>query len=573
MAATIDPMTLEVIRNRIENIANEVQFSVLRSSHSIVVREASDASVSIFDISGQQIAQAAGIPIHLGVVIPTVARILEAFPADQMANGDAYLMNDPFGPGPSHLPDLVVVAPLVVGGRPIALVVVLTHHQDIGGRSPGGMPPDATEIYQEGLRLPPLKLADGGVENPTLIKVIRSNVRVPDAVIGDLRGQLAGCQLGCNRLTELIDRYTPEVVIAAMSRILDQSEAMARAVIRSIPDGAYGFTDYLDHDGFNLDRMVRIQTTVTVADSDITIDMSGSDMQVAGPTNAVAGATASGVYYLMKSLGGPDIPNNAGYYRPIHIVLPPGTVVNAQEPAAVSSYSLIVFRTVDCLTGALGQAIPDRMPAASHGHSVGLSLAYGSTIAPVGAAGGMGARPTKDGVDSISFGPGNAGNVPLEVLESRLPVLFDYYRLRVDSGGAGRFRGGLGTEEAFTVRNATVTVSQRLERHLTAPWGVHGGKSGMESRSALKHPDGPAVQMPTKSRFPVGPGDTFEFCTTGGGGYGDPLDRSIELVERDLLNGKVSPERANDLYGVVVVEGIIDVARTARRRTDLRAMG
>jgi N-methylhydantoinase B len=562
MPDPIDPVTLEVIRNRIEGIANEIQVAVIKSSHSIVVKEAFDASASIFDLHGEQVAQAAATPIHLGVTIPAVRRLLQAFPPAEMAAGDAYVLNDPFGPGPSHLPDIVVAVPVVVDDEAIALVTVLSHHQDIGGRSPGGQPPDATEIYQEGLRIPPLKLLDRGEPNATLTAILRSNVRTPDAVLGDLNGQIAGCRLGCRRLQELVQKYGRTLVTASMRQILDQSEAMAREIIRSIPDGSYSFVDYLDNDGIRLDRKIRIDVKVTVSGSHLTVDMSGSDRQVAGPINAVAGATMSGIYYLLKAIGGPTVPNNGGYYRPVETVLPPGLVVSAEAPAAVSSYALVVVRTADCLLGALGRAMPGRLPAASHGHPLALRLAATDeatktpVISPVVTTGGMGARPTKDGVDAITIGPGNAGNVPLEVLEAEFPLLFEFYRLRCDSGGPGRFRGGLGLEQAFTVRDGTIAASQRLERHLLAPWGVAGGGEGRRSGSTLERFDGSTDELPSTGTFSLSSGDRFEFWTTGGGGFGDPLARDRKLVAEDVENGKVSPERAAKDYGFVGVQRV-----------------
>src|SRR6266851_3028489 len=463
MRAELDPITLEVVRNKLDSIADEMEIAILKSSHSAIVKEALDASAAIFDTFGQEVAQAAASPIHLGMIIPAVQRFVEVFPPATMRDGDVYVLNDPFDGG-THLPDLVMTMPVFSNGHLVALVTAITHHQDMGGRSPGSTPVDATEIFQEGLRIPPLKLYDEGRQNSTLLAIISRNVRIPDVVIGDILGQYAACNVGKNGLLSLVERLGPDALADCMRELMDRTEVIARDAIAEIPDGTYHFVDYLDNDGVDLDRLVKIAVTVEVSGSELTVDFAGSDSQVSGPINCVPASTLSAVYYFVRAAIGPELPNNAGCYRPVKVRLPTGSIVNAVAPTAVNSRSVVVRRIVDCLLGALNQAMPGKLPAASNGHPLVMSMggidpATGRTYvtAEIG-AGGMGARPTKDGIDKIQTDTSNAQNIPVEALELEFPLRVGRWALRRDSGGAGRFRGGLGFEKRFEVLRGTVRV-------------------------------------------------------------------------------------------------------------------
>jgi N-methylhydantoinase B len=574
-AQQIDPITLEVVRNKLDDIADEMEITLLKSSHSAIVKEALDASAAIFDSRGQQVAQAAAAPIHLGMIIPAVQKFLEVFPAETMREGDVYVLNDPFDGG-THLPDLVMTMPVFAGERLIALVTAITHHQEIGGRSPGSTPVDATEIFQEGLRIPPLKLYDEGRPNRTLLAMIERNVRIPDVVIGDIFGQYAACHVGKTRVLALAGRLGSDQLVAYMDELLDRTERLTRAAILEIPDGSYHFVDYLDHDGIDVDRRIRIEVTATISGSEFIVDLTGSNQQVRGPLNCVPASSLAAVYYVTKVAIGPDIPNNAGCYRPVRVVLPEGSIVNARPPAAVNGRALVVRRIVDCLLGALNQAMPGRLPAASSGHPLVMSM--GGTdpkdgrpyvTAEIG-AGGMGARPAKDGLESIQTDTSNAQNIPAEALELEFPLRVGYWRLRPDSGGSGKFRGGLGFEKRFEVLRGEASVSHRGERHLTAPWGLFGGGPGAMSRSLLRRADGTEFTIPSKLEFRMRPGDVLDVWTSGGGGYGDPLERDPRLVLADVLDGKVSLEAARTAYGVVSAGREIDEDATALLREELR---
>jgi len=571
----IDPITLEVVRNKLDAIADEMEITLLKSSHSAIVKEALDASAAIFDAQGKQIAQAAASPIHLGMIIPAVDRFVERFPLESMRDGDVFVLNDPFDGG-THLPDIVMTMPVFASQRLIAMTTAITHHQDMGGRSPGSTPVDATEIYQEGLRIPPMKLYDAGRVNSTLLDIIRRNVRIPDVVIGDLYGQLAACHVGKLGVLALAERLGADALAANMSELLERAERLTRSAIDEIPDGQYHFVDYLDNDGVDLERLVRIEVTVTVSGSDLTVDFTGSDPQVKGPINCVLASTLSAVYYVLKVVVGRDVPNNAGCYRPVHLVLPEGSIVNANAPAAVNSRSIVVRRIVDSLLGALNKALPGKLPAASNGHPLVMSIggidpADGNPYVTAEiAAGGMGGRPNKDGLESIQTDTSNAQNIPAEALELEFPIRVAYWRLRRDSGGTGRFRGGLGFEKGFEVLRGTARVSHRGERHRTAPWGLFGGGPGASSRSLLRPNGKPEVEVPSKLEFTLDPGDRLDVWTTGGGGFGDPLERDPELVLADVLDRKVSLDAARDGYGVVVSGRAVDALATASLRDELR---
>jgi N-methylhydantoinase B len=577
MTVPVDPITLEVIRNRLDAIANEMEVTLLRTSHSPIVKEALDASAALFDGRGRQIAQAAAAPIHLGMVIPAVERFIELFPPATMQEGDVYVLNDPFNGG-SHLPDLVMAVPVAVDRTgPAALAVAVTHHQEIGGRGPGSTPMDATDIYQEGLRIPPLKLRDRGVDNETLLALLAANVRIPENVLGDVAGQLAACAVGSRGVLDLIAAYGRATLAEATEELLDRAEVLARDALARIPDGTYRFADYLDNDGIDPERRVRIEVAVTIDGSDVVVDLTGTDAQVAGPINCVPASTLAAVYYVLRALIGPEAPSNAGCYRPVSTILPEGSVVNALPPAAVNARAVVVRRTVDALLGALAPALPDRIPAASNGHPLVLSLGGvdPSTkrryiTADIG-TGGMGARPAKDGVETIQTDTSNAQNIPIEAVELESPLRVTHYRLRVDSGGPGRHRGGLGFERGLEVLRGELRVSHRGERHRTAPWGLFGGEAGATARSLLTRADGTTLSIPSKLDFTMAPGDRLELWTTGGGGHGDPLERDPDLVLEDVLDGKVSPEAARDRYGVALRGGEVDASRTAELRQGLAA--
>jgi N-methylhydantoinase B len=572
-----DLITLEVLRNKFDVIADEMEIALLKSAYSSIVKEGMDASAALFTTRGDTIAQAASIPIHLGSLVPAVQRMVRAFPPETMAAGDVYIMNDPYDGG-SHLPDIVIVVPIIYRGTTVALSTTMTHNQDVGGKTPGSVPTDATEIFQEGLCLPPLKFYERGEPNQTLHAILRKNVRIPDILMGDLHGQVAAGHVGRQRFVELLDEYGTETVMAAIDELMERAEAMTREKLGAIPDGSYTFTDYLDNDGIDLEQRITLQATATIKGSDVCFDFTGSSPQVRGPLNCVPTAAIAGAYYVVRTITDPAIPNNSGCYRPIHLHLPEGTVVNPRPPAAVNARTATIIRIADVLHGALVQALPGRLPAASSGQLLvasfgGLDPRRGvSYVTSELGAGGVGARPAKDGIDVLEMGPSNCMNIPVEAIEMSYPLRIRHYGMRSDSGGAGRYRGGLGATKVFEAVAGDVVVSIRGERYFTPPWGLYGGQPAAAGQAWVERADGSIEEIPSKRVFTLHQGERLHVDTPGGGGYGDPLDRDPEAVRQDVSDRRVSLERAREQYGVVLTEPdlTVDASATQRARATLR---
>ncbi len=554
----IDIFTLEVLRHRLRSITEEMQMALLRSAYSNIIKESSDASTGLFDPKGEMIAQSTALPAQLGMLVPAVNSIIKNFPVETMHEGDIFILNDPYEGG-SHLPDIVIALPLIYKGEVVALSCSIAHHQEIGGKTPGSVPTDATEIFQEGLRIPPLKLYEKGQPNETLFHLIRKNVRIPDIVTGDIRAQIAADNVGRNRLSTLLDEYGKEEIKEYIRELLNRTETMTRAKISQIPDGSYSFTDYLDHDGIEYGQLVKIQVTVIVNGSELTFDFNGTSPQVRGPFNSDIAATTSCVYFTVRAItADPSIPSNSGCYRPVRIILPPGTLVNPLPPAPVSCRTATMYRLVDTMLGALVKAIPNKIPAAPCG--VMRVIAFGGNDPRNGktyvfsdlTTGGMGARPNKEGIDTIDTGIGNVSSTPAEAVEMNFPVRIIKNRLWEESGGAGKFRGGLGCERVFELLRGEATISHREERHLTSPWGLFGGLAAKTCKAFIKRKNGNVENVPSKMMYKLFERDQIHTFVTGGAGYGDPLTRDPEKVLEDVLDRKISLETAKVDYGVVV---------------------
>ncbi|HEY3683800.1 MAG TPA: hydantoinase B/oxoprolinase family protein [Streptosporangiaceae bacterium] len=569
----MDPVTQEVVRYRLATIADEMETALLRAAYSAIVKEGLDASAAVFDRLGNNIAQAAAIPIHLGCMIPSVHAILERWPADTMRPGDVFILNDPYAGG-THLPDIAVLRPLFHEDHMVGVAVTMSHHQEIGGMVPGSLPPNATDLYQEGLRLPPMKLYDAGEPVTPIFEMIRANVRTPDVVLGDVRAQLAACHLAQSRVAELATEVGRDTLDDVMAALLDQSEQLTRARVAEIPDGTYTFTDQMDDDGVEVGRKLEIRATVTVTGSDLHIDFTGTAAQAKGPYNCVPASSIAAIYYVLRAVTGNDIPNTSGCYRPVTYTLPPGSLVNPYEPAPVNSRTATVLRLCDALFGAFAQAIPERMPAAQSGQL--LVMNFGGTDPATGkpyvtselGMGGMAARPGLDGVDAVEASATNCMNVPAEAIEMESPVRVLEWRIWEDSGGAGRWRGGCGTEKVFELTAGSASANYRGERHTTHAWGAEGGHGAPFSRGDVRRADGTGESLPSKTMVHLDAGDRLRVRLSGGGGYGDPLTRPAEEVARDVRDHRVSAERARELYGVVVGgDGQVDAAATERTRS------
>lgn len=542
-----DRVTLEVIRNRLDVIAEEMQTTLLKSSFSPIVKEGLDASASLFTTDGTTLAQACAIPIHLATLIPAVAAIMEAFPLDAMEEGDVYMLNDPYCGG-THLPDFAIVMPIFAQGRIIALAATMTHHQDVGGLAAGSVPTNATEIFQEGIRIPPTRWVRAGVFDSAITAILRLNVRVPDMFMGDLNAQIAACKIAGVRLSAAADKFGREDLLMAFALLIDKAELMTRAALRAIPDGTYRYSDWLDNDGVDLDRKLKIEVAVTISGDSIHFDLAGTSGQARGPVNCVPSGTLAAACFAVRALTDPAIPNNGGCFRPISLSLPEASLVNPRSPAPVNARSATIKRITGCMLAALGEILPDRVPAPAAGQL--LVLAFGgqrrdgtSFVTGELLAGGSGAGNGFDGIDAIETDATNCMNLPAEAMELEAPIRIRRWSVHRDSGGQGEFRGGLGQLKEFEILGDVaggVSFSHRGERHVVPAGGMAGGSEGGTASSRIERADGAVQEIFSKLVTELRAGDRVIVATAGGGGWGRPDLRTPHAAARDLEDGKIS---------------------------------
>jgi N-methylhydantoinase B len=560
----MDAITLEILRNRLDAIAAQMQVTLLKSAVSVIIKEGEDCACGLFRDNGEMLAQACANPVHLGIMGPAIAAMLHRFPAAVMQPDDVYILNDPYTGG-THLPDVIMASPVIVDGRLIAISAALAHQEDMGGKSFGSMPADATEVYQEGLILPPVPLYIAGERNAAVFDLITRNVRMPASLLGDFAAQLASVKLGVRAFLAAVAEFGAATVIAGMDALFAQSEALMRQGIARIPDGDYRFFDFIDNDGIDLDRRVRIDATVSVRGSEAVVDFTNTAGQVRGPINVGFWGAYSAVTFAFRAFTDPDIHANAGATRPISMIAPEGCIVNPLHPAPVGLRTLTAKRVLDVLYGALAKAVPERAVAASSGSlsvcsfggmQPGSGTLFGCTDI---VAGGMGGRPGKDGIDLIDTDITNSMNIPAEAFEAQYPLRIVTTRYRADSGGPGEFRGGLGIERVIEVTHGPIRCSFRSDRHTTQPWGIKGGGPGESYRTRVFRADGTIEEVPSKQGFILNTGDRLEILTGGGGGWGDPLRRSVDRVAADLLDRKITPPAAGRDYGVVADQATLAV--------------
>jgi len=549
----LDPIELEILQNAFTAAAAEMDVTMWRTSRSTIVREMLDYSTAIFDAEGFNVAQSARIPQHLNSMGFCLRTVVERFiPLEQWEDGDIIITNDPYCGG-QHLPDIAAFRPVFHEGRRVAIVGTLCHHLDVGGMSPGSYSANATEVYQEGLRIPPLKLFKRGVRVEEVWALIGQNVRQPATVLGDLQSQIASLEVGAASIAKLAAKYGADVLTTACRQLLDSSEASMRDVIARMPDGTYEFEDFLDDDGINADRPVRIHAVVTIKGDELTVDLSGSSPEVPGPINATLGSSSSAIHFAVIACADRPIMPNAGCYRPVKIIAPEGLIVNARHPAPVAHRIAPCHVLLNVLFGALAQAVPDRIPAAYYGVSYVCSF---QTVAADNSrrvlveieVGGCGGHPAGDGASAYSFGMHNNASIPMEMIESEMPLSFTRYGLLPDTGGAGKHRGGLGLVREWRVDAERATFTAQMDRFRYRPYGLQGGKPGAAGRLTLIR-DGKEIPLHSKvGNMPLQKGDIIRLETSGGGGYGDPKQRSREAVHRDVEQGYVSLESARSEY-------------------------
>lgn len=516
----LSPVELEVIRHALAGVAEEMGVALRRASYSPNIKERADCSAALFDRDGRMVAQAEHIPVHLGAMPASVAAVIEAF--GELRPGDQVCVNDPYRGG-THLPDLTIVAAVGAdpdqGGGLLGYVANRAHHADVGGAAPGSMPANATEIAMEGLRIPPILIADAAGERDDVVALIAANSRTPAERRGDVRAQFAANHVGARRLRELARRWGMPRLRDGMAAVLDYSDRRVRAAVRNMPDGRYHYEDALD-----LGEGMVIRATVTVADDEVTVDFAGSDPQVPVNRNAVFAVTLSASMFVFRMLTDPHAPPNAGCYRALHVLAPEGSVVHARFPAPTAAGNVETSqRIVDVLLGAFAQVVPERVPAASQGTmnnvligtGAGHPFSYYETL-----GGGEGGTPHRAGMSGVHTGMTNTRNTPAEAMELDYPLRVWQYELRQGSGGRGRHPGGDGLIREIEVL-ADCTLTLQGERRERAPWGLHGGEPGAVGRDLLVHADGTEEALAGRGTWPLRRGDRIRVLTPGGGGWGD----------------------------------------------------
>ncbi|MGI9335719.1 MAG: hydantoinase B/oxoprolinase family protein [Gammaproteobacteria bacterium] len=542
----LNPVELEIIRNALVAAAEEMSVTVWRTSRSSVVREILDYSTCVFDADGDSIAQAARMPVHLNSMASCLTDIIaNQVPLDEWHEGDVFLTNDPYCGG-QHLSDWLTFSPVFYAGRRVAIAGILVHHLDVGGGAPGSYDPRATEIFQEGIRIPTVRVVEAGQRNEDLIRVLLRNSREPVNVGGDFASQLAALEVGIENLKTVAARYGHNTLVTASKAIQAQSESAMHAAIARIPDGEYAFEDFVDDDGI-VDERIRIHARLSVRANRITVDLSGSSPQATGPVNCTRNMTSSAVVCAVMMAIGSDIPANAGVYRPIEIVAPAGRVVNAAFPAPVANRMAVGHRIVNTVMGAFARALPDEVPASYYGVSYAYALSTaGDDGEPVVyfdlECGGWGAHPRADGANALSCGFHNIANSPVEMIEQTYPVTFIEYALLADSGGAGKTRGGLGLAREFRLDAPTGRFAANLDRFKVPPYGLDGGEPGKPGRLLLKranHAEWSSLSSKVAG-LALAKGDRVRLETAGGGGHGAPAARDPTAIELDRAQGYVS---------------------------------
>ncbi len=551
-----DPVRLELIKNAVGSVVDEMVLTVVRIAYSSIMKDTMDLSSAFCDPAGRMVAQGLSLPLHLGSIPDAMEAVLRKY-GDTLRPADVVVLNDPYVGGGMHLPDIFMFQPVFHREVLLGYAVVVAHHNDMGGRVPGSSAADSTEIFQEGLRIPILKLHDRGVPNETLIEMLRLNVRVPDVVLGDVEAQIAACRIAERGMQALAEKYGVAELLSCFDALLDYSEREARRTIRAIPDGTWRFTDHLDNDGIRMDEPVTVQVAIHVAGDELTIDLTGSSPQVAGAINATLSFAKSAAYFAIRAIMDWDVPNNAGFFRPIRVEAPPGCFLNPRSPGAVAARGVSGFRLIDALFGALAQAVPDRVRAAGEGgttsYSVGAIDSEGRfALFREALMGAWGAGAHREGIDGAANPACNIGNAPIEAVESQNLIRVERYELVADSGGPGEYRGGMSVERQLRFLGERATLQLRSDRRRFPPFGLSGGRHGAPSATHL-HGQAGWTELPTKFTRPLQHGEVLRHRTAGAGGYGDPVKRNPALVLDDVRDGKVTPEAARTIYCVALL--------------------
>ena len=570
-----DPITEELFRNAIAALGDEMVLTIYRTAYSGVLKNIMDYSAALCDAQGRLAAQGLALPGHLCSIPVALQAVLRHF-GDDIAEGDILINNDPYDGG-MHLPDIFIFKPLFANGKPIAYAATICHHTDVGGRVPGSNASDSTEIYAEGLRIPPLKLYERGKPNTTLFRMIDRNVRLPGRVLGDIRSQLAACEIAARGMTDLVARYGADGVVALMNATMDYSERLTRHCLSELPDGEATFTDWIDDDQIDVGKPIPLVCTVRKHGDAMEVDWTGSAPQVKGAINNTWSYTAAMSFTAVKSVLSINMPNNDGVFRPIKVIAPPGTITHGKLPAACAARGLTGFRGVDCCFGALAKLYPERVIAASEGGNTGITIGgYDAALRPFiyvdFLSGAWGGRPWADGLDGNTSMFANMASFSVEVIEAENPLEVLDYEFVPDTGGAGKFRGGMSQRKTWRMLADEGILQVRADRQTHRPYGLQGGGPGAAGRNVLD-PGLPTEQkLHAKLTMTLRRGQLFRHELPGAGGWGDALERDLALVAKDLRDGLVTIEGAARDYGVVAHGDPpeIDAAATETLRAKLR---
>ncbi len=551
-----DFITMQVIRYAMEQIADEMGYTLVRTARSTIIKEIMDITCAVFDEKGRTVAQAHHAPMLLTGFEITMQKLIERFPPETLEDGDVIISNDPYMGG-QHIMDVQTFAPVFFEGKVVGFVGSIAHQSDMGGAAPGGVAGGMTEIYMEGLRLPMVKLYKGFKENREIFDIITNNIRVPDRTIGDIKAQASSNFVGVQRLKEVYAKYGVETVRSCLNALLDYSEKRIREGLAAIPDGDFSGVDYIDDDGIS-DQPIKIQVNIHKKGDGVKVDFEGTDQQVKGNINCPVATAYAGVYYTIIGVVDPHVPPNSGCYRPCEVEIAEGLIVNPRMPAAVAARTNTSQKIVEAMLKALAQALPDRVAAGSHGQ---ISTCGFSSIDPRTGkrfvyteiqGGGAGARPGKDGRDGQDSHLARFMNTPIEASEIEFPVRIERYEFLQDSGGAGQFRGALGLRKDIKFLVDNVSFARYGDRQEFGPFGLFGGHDGAKGRFVL-NPGTPGEQrLKSKGLSTLHLGDVVSLRLPGGGGYGDPRGRDPEQLCQDVRDGKVSHEAARELYGFVI---------------------
>ena len=557
MINNIDPVRLEVIKNGFDAIADEIALIILRTAYSPIVRDSMDYSTAICGKDGLTLAQGLTTPLHLGSFYDAMQNLIGKYKSN-IYDGDIFIGNDPYVASGQHLPDIYIIKPIFIEGQLQGWATTLAHHADVGGIIAGSNSIGSTEIYQEGLRIPFLKLYEAGKLNTAIWELITINVRVPDLVLGDLQAQIVACEIGSREYKEMFENYGIETLNIYAQELQQYAESLARTEIEEIPDGNYKFVDYIDGLGEKPDP-IKLNVSLIVSGDQVVIDWTGSSPQVKGGINSPLPFTKAAAYTALRSIMSSDIPNCHGYTRPIKIIAPEGSITNPVLPAPCGARGITGLRMIDCLFGALSEAVPNRVAADGWGGPSlptfasfrdGKPFVFTETL-----MGTWGATAYNDGQDGVPHMGGNQSNVPIEMIELDYPLRIEEYGLVKDTGGAGKYRGGLSVIRSYRALEDDILLSIRSDKRKFPPHGLFGGKEGEPSMSILKSGKDESI-IPTLTTQPLylKQNDLFQHVMAGGGGYGDPLEREPNLVLKDVIEERISLNNASENYGVVIIK-------------------